>query len=119
MSTTSRFISMLFTALPGFIFFILFLSTSWFGREYWWGTYFTVLSVLVLSNLLFGFVLPSVFQSLRIPHPWIWILLQGFFAWIVAVCMLGLLNTTPLCVAQDNGDGNNDFGMCMFMTALS
>jgi hypothetical protein len=26
---------------------------------------------------------------------------------------------TPLCVGKNNGDGNNDFGMCMFMTALS
>ena len=119
MSTTTRFISALFTALPSFIFFILFLATSLIGRDYWWGTYFTVLIVLLLSSLWFGLSQPNIFQRVRIHHPWIWILIQGLFAWIVALIVLGLLNTTPLCVGQDNGDGNNDFGMCMFMTALS
>jgi hypothetical protein len=35
MSTSSRLISAFFTALPGLFFFLLFLLSSWFGREYW------------------------------------------------------------------------------------
>jgi hypothetical protein len=119
MSTASRFVSSFFTALPGFVFFAWFLRSGWIGREYWWETYLTVLFVLILSSLLFGFTLPTVFQKLRLRHPWLWILAQGLLAWTLALFVLGLLNLTPLCVGQDNGDGNNDFALCNFMTALS
>ena len=119
MSTSKRFVSAFFTVLPAVTFLGLFLLTGWVGREYWWGTYFAVLIVLLLNSLLFGFVLPNIFERLRTYYPWVWILIQGLFAWIVALIVLGLINITPLCVGQDNGDGNNDFGMCMFMTALS
>lgn len=119
MSTSSRFLSASFTAIPGFFFFLLFLSSNWLGRDYWWGTYLAVLIVLLCSSLLFGFTLPSLFQKLRIHRPWIWIAAQGLLAWTVALIVLGILNLTPLCVGQDNGDGNNAVGMCMFMTVLS
>jgi hypothetical protein len=119
MSTSSRLFSAFFTALPGFIFFILFLLSGWLGREYWWETYLIVLLALLSSSLLFGSVFPTVFQKLRLHRPWLWILAQGFLAWIVALIVLGSLNLTPLCVGQNNGDGNNDLSMCMFMTALS
>jgi hypothetical protein len=91
MSTSSRLISTLFTALPGFFFFILFLQSGWLGREYWWETYLVVLIVLLTSALVFGFILPIVFQKLRLGHPWIWILVQGLLSWTVALIMLGLL----------------------------
>jgi len=60
-----------------------------------------------------------LFQKLRLNHPWLWILVQGLLAWAMTLFVLGLLNLTPLCVGQDNGDGNNDFALCNFMTALS
>jgi len=78
-----------------------------------------VLVVLLIASLSFGFKLPNLFQKLRIRQAWIWILIQGLLAWIVALIVLGFLNLTPLCIGQDNGDGNNDIGMCFFMTALS
>jgi hypothetical protein len=115
----NRLISASFTALPGFFFLILFLRSGWLGREYWWGTYLTVLIVLLAKSLLFGFVFPTAFQKLKVRHPWIWIVVQGLLAWAIALIVLELLNLTPLCVDQDNGDGNNDIGMCIFMTALS
>jgi hypothetical protein len=31
---------------------------------------------------------------------------------------LGLINLTPLCVGQENGDGINDFGLCMAQTVM-
>jgi hypothetical protein len=119
MSTSSRLTSALFTALPGFFFYILFLQSGWLGREYWWGTYLVVLIVLLASSLFFGFMLPIVFQKLRLRYLWISILVQGFLSWTMALIVLGLLNLTPLCVGQNNGDGNNDVSMCMFMTVLS
>jgi hypothetical protein len=32
---------------------------------------------------------------------------------------MAMLNATPLCVGQDNGDGNNDFSMCMSYVLLA
>ena len=119
MSTSTRLLSAFFAVIPGFIFSILFLVSRWLGREYWWGTYLMVLVVLLIASLSFGFKLPNLFQKLRIRQAWIWILIQGLLAWIVALIVLGFLNLTPLCIGQDNGDGNNDIGMCFFMTALS
>ena len=119
MSTSTRLISAFFTALPGFVFSILFLSSGWLGKEYWWGTYLAVLLVLIIASLSFGFNLPNLFQKLSVDKPWLWILTQGLLAWMAAWIVLGVLNLTPLCVGQDNGDGNNDLGMCIFMTALS
>jgi hypothetical protein len=119
MSTSIRLVSAFFTALPGFFFLILCLFSGWLGREYWWETYLTALIILLISSLLFGFALPTVFQKLRLRHPWTWVLAQGLLAWILALLVLGLLNLTPLCVGQNNGDGGNDLGMCIFMTLLS
>ena len=119
MTTSSRLLSAFLTTLPGLFFFISFLRSGWIGREYWWRTYLTVLIVLLLSSLLFGFALPALFQKLRLRNPWIWIFSQGLLAWALAFFVLGLLNLTPWCVGQNNGDGNNDFAMCNLMTALS
>lgn len=119
MPKSSHLISAFFTTLPGVFFFILFLRSGWIGREYWWGTYLTVLIVLLISSMFFGSLLPSLFQALRLRHPWIWIFTQGLMAWTLAFFVLGLLNLTPLCIGQDNGDGNNDFALCNLMTALS
>ena len=119
MSTSNRLTSAFFTALPGFFFLILFRVSSSFGRDYWWVTYTAVLLILLLTSALFGFALPPMFQTLRMNQPWTWILSQGLLAWTISMAVLGLLNLTPLCIGQNNGDGNNDVGMCMFMTALS
>ena len=119
MSATSRLLSSFFTVLPALFFFILFLKSGWLGREYWWGTYLTALIVLLISGLFFGFTLPTLYQKLGVHHQWIWIVVQGLLAWSLALFVLGALNLTPLCVGQNNGDGNNDFAMCNLITALS
>jgi hypothetical protein len=119
MSTANCLVSAFFTAMPGMFLFILFLSSDWFGRDYWWGTYTAVLLVLFMTSLVFGFALPVMFQRSRMSRPWQWILLQGVLAWILSLAVLWLLNLTPLCIGQNNGDGNNDLGMCMFMTVMS
>ena len=37
----------------------------------------------------------------------------------LALFAMTLLNATPLCVGQDNGDGNNNLGMCMGYVVLA
>jgi hypothetical protein len=117
MSTSNRLISSLFTAIPGFFILILLFATNLYGRDYWWETYLAVLIVLVIAGLGLGYLVPWVLQN-KFPT-WLLIVISGIAAWVLALFVLGFLNMTPLCVGQNNGDGNNDLVMCMFMTALS
>jgi hypothetical protein len=48
----------------------------------------------------------------------LWFFGQGLLAWLVAILALGLVNLSPLCVGQDNGDGNNDFALCMLQSVM-
>lgn len=41
------------------------------------------------------------------------------FAWGAALVLLGILNLTPLCVGQDNGDGRNTGALCVIQTVAS
>jgi hypothetical protein len=65
-----------------------------------------------------GFLGPTLFPQAFKRYPGLWIYAQGVLAWIVAVIVLGTLNLTPLCVGQNNGDGNNDFPLCIVQTVL-
>jgi len=118
MSTSDRSISTFFNALPAFVFFAVCLGSGLRGREYYWTAYLGALIVLMSGSLLFGFRLPTLFRRLGIRKPWMWILAQGLLTWALALFTLGVLNMTPLCVGQDNGDGNNNLGMCMGYTIL-
>jgi hypothetical protein len=113
---SKRLIAMAFAALPGFFFLILFFAASLLKMDYWWGTYLAVLIFLVIGSAYFGFVLPPILQGMKLSKPWMWITASGLIAWILAFLLLGLLNSTPLCVGQDNGDGTNDFVLCVIST---
>ncbi len=117
MSHTNRITSALFTALPS----IYFLYQAIFGirsYEYFWKTYMVVASVLLGASLFFGFVLPPIFRLFHISAPWAPIVVGGLLAWLISMFVLILLNATTMCVGQDNGDGNNDLGMCMTYTFM-
>lgn len=47
------------------------------------------------------------------------LLAAGVGAWILAVMAYFALNLTPLCIGQDNGDGNNDVFLCLLQSALA
>jgi hypothetical protein len=117
MSTSNRLVSSLFAAIPGFFILILLFATNLYGKDYWWGTYLAALIVLVVAAAFLGYLIPSIFHN-KFPA-WLLIVISGIVAWVLSLFVLGVLNMTPLCIGQNNGDGNNDFGMCMFMTALS
>lgn len=107
MSIITRISTAFFTALPGSLFFLLVISSN-MHKEYYWPSILTGVSVLFGSALLLGFT-----QSPRVRPKWIWIIAAGFAAMTLALLAISLINATPLCVGQDNGDGNNDFGRCM------
>jgi hypothetical protein len=99
----------LFSALPAGLFFILVtMSSESMSREYYWISILAGVIVLLGGALLFGFAAPPGFGP-----RWVWIIVAGFGAMLCALFAIAFLNATPLCVGQDNGDGNNSFGMCM------
>ena len=82
-------------------------------REYYW------ISILVGASVLFGSALVlGFFQPVWLRPKWLWITAAGFAALLLALFATTVVNVTPLCVGQNNGDGNSSFGMCMVYVIL-
>jgi hypothetical protein len=116
MSLIRRITSAFFTALPSALFFGAAITSENMHTHYYWKTILITVSVLLVNSTLFGFILPP-----RLRLRWPWIVVAGLMALALAVFSMTLLNATSLCVGQNNGDGNNDFGQCMgyvFLYAL-
>ena len=112
MSAIKHLGTAIFTSTPGALFLFLTL-TSGQEREYYWLSILSGAWVLFGSSFLFGFILPIWLRP-----KWLWIIAAGFLAMLLALFAVAMVNTTPLCVGQNNGDGNNDFGMCMAYVVL-
>lgn len=108
MSFTTRITSAFFTALPSALYFALVITSKGMRQEYFWVSNLAGGSVLFWGSLLFGFIIPP-----RSRPKWFWIIAAGFVAMLLALFAIAVMDATPLCVGQDNGDGNNSFGMCM------
>jgi hypothetical protein len=86
------------------------------------GEYFSITYTLVLGCFGLGSFGVGLFA------PWlgrrgygrlkIFALLFGgaCLAWLAALIVLGVLNLTPLCIGQNNGDGFNRLGECVIQT---
>jgi len=72
--------------------------------------------VFITVSALLGLFLPSRLSDSRLDRPWMWILVQGTLAWGLALLALAQINMTPLCIGQDNGDGNNNLALCAVQT---
>jgi hypothetical protein len=116
MSIILRFFSGFVTALPATVFWML-ISTS-AGSDYYWKSYFIVCGGFLAISFALGFFIPALAPKPWKRYPSLWLFGQGLLAWILAILALGLVNLTPLCVGQDNGDGNNDFALCMVQTVM-
>jgi hypothetical protein len=108
MSIGRRMTTAFFTALPGLFFFVPVVNIESMRREYYW------ISILVGASVLFGSALVlGFFQPVWLRPKWFWIMAAGFAAMVCALFVTAVLDATPLCVGQNNGDGNNDLGRCM------
>jgi hypothetical protein len=76
------------------------------------------LEVILAVSFALGFFIPALVPTHWKRHPILWFFSQGLLAWLVAILALGLVNLSPLCVGQDNGDGNNDFALCMLQSVM-
>ena len=116
MSLLIRLLSGFFTVLPAAAWgLLIYLSAD---HDYYWKVYYAVAAVFLLASFLLGLFLPGLVPGHWQRHPWLWLFGQGLLAWLIAVLALGLLNLTPLCVGQDNGDGHNGFGLCVAQSVL-
>jgi len=104
------------TALPAAVYWILISQST--GSEYFWKTYLIVSTAYLATSFVPGFFLPALAPLQWKRHTIPWLFSQGLLAWLVALLALGLVNLTPLCVGQDNGDGTNDFMLCMLQTVM-
>jgi hypothetical protein len=114
MTGSLRSTSAIFVAIPAFIFAAL--SFSVLRNEYFWMTYVVTSIVFVVASLVIGVTFPHNLLGSRIHSPWMWLFTQGILAWLVALLTLALLNSTPLCIGRNNGDGMNTLFLCSLQT---
>ena len=76
------------------------------------------LAVFLAASFALGFFIPALSPALWKRQPVLWLLGQGMLAWLLALLALWIINLTPLCVGQDNGDGNNNVALCALETVM-
>ena len=116
MSAFIRFYSALVTALPATALWILISKTM--AGEYFGKTYLIVSGIFLAVSFAFGFSIPALAPAHWKRHPSLWIFGQGVLAWLMAVLVLAVLNFSPLCIGQENGDGTNNIAQCMMQTVM-
>lgn len=108
MSFIHRVATAFFTALPAVFFFLPVIAIESMRREYYWSSLLAGTLVLLGSALILGFLQPTWLRP-----KWVWIMMAGATAMGLALFATAVINVTPLCVGQNNGDGNNDLGRCL------
>jgi len=109
-------LSAILTTLPAAGFWLLASTAA--GSEYYWKSYFIVTGIFLMASFAVGFFLPALFPKRWKYHPTLGLFSQGLLAWFMAIMALGLINLTPLCIGQENGDGTNNLSLCMVETAM-
>jgi hypothetical protein len=112
-----RFISGFVTTLPATVMMWILISMAK-ENEYYWLTYFIVGAVFLAVSFALGFFVPALAPVFWKRYPGLGLFAQGLLAWLAGVFVLGLLNFTPLCIGQENGDGNNSLSNCMAQTVM-
>jgi hypothetical protein len=89
------------------------------GDEYYRPSYLIACTAFIAASFVFGLFLSPRPQETPFGRAWISLFMGGAIAWILALAVLGMVNLTPLCVGQDNGDGINSLGMCVGYTMIA
>jgi len=111
-----RLLTCLFSSLPAFLFGACALTLL--RDEYYWTSYVIIALIYISASLLLGRSLPAWLHGGKFDYPWLWLFTAGGLAWLIALLSLALLNFSPLCVGQDNGDGSNNYSLCVLYTVL-
>lgn len=116
MSIFIRIFSGIVTTLPAAAIGILISRSA--GSDYYWKTYLIASTAFLIVSFGLGFFIPALAPWNWKRHPGRWLFGQGLLAWLAAWLVLGVINLSPLCVGQDNGDGTNGFALCMVQTVM-
>ena len=104
-------------ALPA-LFFLTYILLS-FNNEYYFPTYLAMgLFFFAASFLLCTFITHRFINRVSPRRLAFFLFLGSAIAWIISLVILGFLSLTPLCIGQDNGDGNNDLFLCGIQVVL-
>jgi hypothetical protein len=114
MTYSLRLTSAVFSAIPALMFGAV--SLFLFRDEYFWTTYVLMSLVFIGASICIGIISPFRSSGGRVRKTWIWLLVHGILACLVALLALMLLNSTPLCIGRDNGDGTNTLTLCFLQT---
>lgn len=117
MPFASRIVAAFFLSLPAWVVGIGVYAIG--NDQYYRDTYLAAWSVYLAVSLLAGLLIPPSTQNLGWLKSWVWLFLLGLAAWMSGLVVVGVLNLTPLCIGQDNGDGINDMALCVFYTILA
>jgi hypothetical protein len=117
MPFASRIVAAFFLSLPAWVVGIGVYAIG--NDQYYRDTYLAAWSVYLAVSLLAGLLIPPSTQNLGWLKSWAWLFLLGLAAWMSGLVVVGVLNLTPLCIGQDNGDGINDLALCVFYTILA
>jgi hypothetical protein len=110
-----RLVSGFFFAIPALL--GLVANAGYFKGEYFALSYTLVLGCFWLGSFGIGFLAPWLDQRGYGMWKIFWLLFGGAcLAWFAALIVLGALNLTPLCIGQNNGDGNNWISDCVIQT---
>jgi hypothetical protein len=116
MSIFSRTFSIVLTVIPALVAWQFVVLTM--GGQYYEAPYLLTSYFFLAVSLLLGLSVPVLLPASWKRHPSIWLFAQGLLAWLAAALCLCLLNLTPLCVGQENGDGTNTLSMCNAQTVI-
>jgi len=107
-------IAALTMVLPALPLFILGMTPEYWGSIYlWWGAIFAILSFISASRTIRRSVNDGVqWPSFR------QFFIASLIAWLISFVALAIIDFTPLCLGQDNGDGTNNFETCILLTII-
>ena len=87
--------------------------------EYYFPSYSTMGLVFFAASFLSGTFVSYRFANKVSRGRIIFYLFLGLaISWLISLLILATLSLTPLCVGQDNGDGNNDLTLCVIQVIL-
>ena len=95
-------LSGLFAAIPAFLFGACALTL--FREEYYWTSYVIMTLIFFGSGVILGLLLLTWMHGGGFDYPWLWLFIARGLARLIALLSLTMLNITPLCVRQNNGD---------------
>jgi len=103
--------------VPAMMFLSFFVLAA--RREYYFPMYCMMGLVFLATSFISGIYISYRFANNVSRGRIVFYLFLGLgLSWLVSLLTLAILSLTPLCVGQDNGDGNNDVTQCIVQVVL-